>query len=80
MEIILFSSVKLNKYFIPSGASKYMSLFFFFIFFFISTPVAVAQPLALLGSDVLPLASSFSTSPCTRNPEDTSINILENVV
>lgn len=76
MEIILFSSVKLNTYFIASGASKYMSFFFFFI----STPVAVAQPLALLGSDVLPLASSFSTAPCTRNPEDTSINILENVV
>lgn len=49
--------------------------------FFISPPAAVAQPLALLGSDVLPPPGSFSTSsPCSRNPEGTSMNILEDVV
>lgn len=74
MEKILFSSVKFKK--------KLYCLRSIQIYehFFISATAAVAQPLALLSSDVLPPASSFSISTCTRNPKDTSINILEDVV
>lgn len=48
--------------------------------FFISTPAAVAQSLALFSNDVLPPASSFSSSPCARNPKEDSVAILEDEV